>query len=178
MFLRWCVPTIVIMESDEDTRVVFIRVCDTCDNAVQQNKAIAINMSESLHCVFLSLDIEMTARLPSWFPTKRPHTGWLYGVFVGEWLFVFPLCGFSLSLFCNYPTQATEAVQIRHQPVLKPFNSVEADLTHAGVGESYVITLACRYESSSLSKTQNCCPSHLTGSTAGATDGEQQQQQE
>ena len=23
-------------------------------------------------------------------------------VFVGEWLFVFPLCGFSLSLFCNY----------------------------------------------------------------------------
>ena len=27
--------------------------------------------------------------------------GW-HGVFVGEWLFVFPLCGFSLSLFCNY----------------------------------------------------------------------------
>ena len=26
----------------------------------------------------------------------------LHGVFVGEWLFVFPLCGFSLSLFCNY----------------------------------------------------------------------------
>ena len=24
------------------------------------------------------------------------------GVFVGDWLFVFPLCGFSLSLFCNY----------------------------------------------------------------------------
>ena len=22
--------------------------------------------------------------------------------FVGDWLFVFPLCGFSLSLFCNY----------------------------------------------------------------------------
>ena len=21
---------------------------------------------------------------------------------MGEWLFVFPLCGFSLSLFCNY----------------------------------------------------------------------------
>ena len=29
--------------------------------------------------------------------------GWLHGVLVGEWLFVFPLCGFSLSLFCNYP---------------------------------------------------------------------------
>ena len=28
--------------------------------------------------------------------------GWLHGVFAGEWLFVFPLCGFSLSLFCNY----------------------------------------------------------------------------
>ena len=28
--------------------------------------------------------------------------GWLHGVFVGEWLFVFPLCAFSLSLFCNY----------------------------------------------------------------------------
>ena len=27
---------------------------------------------------------------------------WLHGVFVGDWLFVFPLCGFSLSLFCNY----------------------------------------------------------------------------
>ena len=27
--------------------------------------------------------------------------GWLHGVFVGDWLFVFPLCGFSLSLFCN-----------------------------------------------------------------------------
>ena len=26
---------------------------------------------------------------------------WLHGVFVGDWLFVFPLCGFSLSLFCN-----------------------------------------------------------------------------
>ena len=25
--------------------------------------------------------------------------GWLHGVFVGDWLFVFPLCGFSLSLF-------------------------------------------------------------------------------
>ena len=25
------------------------------------------------------------------------------GVFVGDWLFVLPLCGFSLSLFCNYP---------------------------------------------------------------------------
>ena len=28
--------------------------------------------------------------------------GWLHGVFVVDWLFVFPLCGFSLSLFCNY----------------------------------------------------------------------------
>ena len=28
--------------------------------------------------------------------------GWLHEVFVGEWLSVFPLCSFSLSLFCNY----------------------------------------------------------------------------
>ena len=28
--------------------------------------------------------------------------GWLHGVFVGDWLFVFPLRGFSISLFCNY----------------------------------------------------------------------------
>ena len=29
--------------------------------------------------------------------------GWLVAWgFVGDWLFVFPLCGFSLSLFCNY----------------------------------------------------------------------------
>ena len=31
--------------------------------------------------------------------------GWLHGVFVVDWLFVFPLCGFSLSLFCNYCNQ-------------------------------------------------------------------------
>ena len=28
--------------------------------------------------------------------------GWLHGIFVGEWLFVFQLFDFSLSLFCNY----------------------------------------------------------------------------
>ena len=37
--------------------------------------------------------------------------GWLHGVFVVDWLFVFPLCGFSLSLFCNY----TYAVYIHGQ---------------------------------------------------------------
>ena len=31
---------------------------------------------------------------------ERTHDG--SGVFVGDWLFVFPLRGFSLSLFCNY----------------------------------------------------------------------------
>ena len=47
------------MDSGEDTHVVFIRVCDTCDNVVvQQNQAIAINMSDSLQWLFLSLDIE------------------------------------------------------------------------------------------------------------------------
>ena len=32
---------------------------------------------------------------------NRTMAGWLHGGFVGECLFVFPLCGFSLSLFCN-----------------------------------------------------------------------------
>ena len=36
--------------------------------------------------------------------------GWLHGVFVGDWLFVFPLCGFSLSLFCNYQNQGSSAM--------------------------------------------------------------------
>ena len=35
--------------------------------------------------------------------------GWLHGVFVVDWLFVFPLCGFSLSLFCNYNTHVPTA---------------------------------------------------------------------
>ena len=39
--------------------------------------------------------------------------GWLHGVFVGEWLFVFPLCGFSLSLFCNYRLNA-QVAQVSH----------------------------------------------------------------
>ena len=34
--------------------------------------------------------------------------GWLHRVFVGDWLFVFPLCGFSLSLFCNYLCPPTD----------------------------------------------------------------------
>ena len=39
--------------------------------------------------------------------------GWLHGVFVGDWLFVFPLCGFSLSLFCNYRLSGTVPIEIR-----------------------------------------------------------------
>ena len=31
--------------------------------------------------------------------------GWLHGVCVGECFSVFPLCGFSLSIFCNYCTR-------------------------------------------------------------------------
>ena len=37
-----------------------------------------------------------------WVCVRIAMAGWLHGVFVGDWLFVFPLCGFSLSLFCNY----------------------------------------------------------------------------
>ena len=52
--------------------------------------------------------------------------GWLHGVFVGDRLFVFPLCGFSLSLFCNYTTgwlrllstTGTRAVSVQRLDVL------------------------------------------------------------
>ena len=40
--------------------------------------------------------------------------GWLHGAFVVDWLFVFPLCGFSLSLFCNYKFAAGQ-----HHAVLR-----------------------------------------------------------
>ena len=43
--------------------------------------------------------------------------GWLHGVFVGEWLFVFPLCGFSLSLFVT--TNAAPIPWPSHMHVLQ-----------------------------------------------------------
>lgn len=49
--LRWFIVIIAIMESGDETRVVCIR--DTCGNAVQQqNRAMSIPVSDSLHCVF------------------------------------------------------------------------------------------------------------------------------
>ena len=44
--------------------------------------------------------------------TDKCSAGWLHGVFVGEWLFVFPLCGFSLSLFCNYKCSAPLDIEL------------------------------------------------------------------
>ena len=41
--------------------------------------------------------------------------GWLHGVFVGDWLFVFPLCGFSLSLFCNYGGPGRQGKVCQHR---------------------------------------------------------------
>ena len=106
MSLQWCVTTNVIIELGEDTRVVFIHACDTCDNAVlHQNQAIAINMSDSLHCMFLSLDNERRSLVAA-------------------------------ILTPSETSPDTEAVQIRHQMLLKPFNIVEADVIHACVGES------------------------------------------
>ena len=37
--------------------------------------------------------------------------GWLHGVCVCECFFVFPLCGFSLTLFCNYPQDMLQEVR-------------------------------------------------------------------
>ena len=57
-YLHRCVVSFV-MESHEDTRIVYMRVCDTCDNAVlRQNREIAVNMFDSLHCVFWSFEIK------------------------------------------------------------------------------------------------------------------------
>ena len=59
--------------------------------------------------------------------------GWLHGVFVGEWLFVFPLCGCSISLFCNYIyvacTYSTCGTPILH-PSQLPI-AVSTTMTHA-----------------------------------------------
>ena len=54
--------------------------------------------------------------------------GWLHGVLVGDWLFIFPLCGFSLSLFCNYFLMKSDAydkcsavgLDVRHDLCSKP----------------------------------------------------------
>ena len=45
--------------------------------------------------------------------------GWLHGVFVVDWLFVFPLCGFSLSLFCNYEGTKMHAGQWHKRPTAR-----------------------------------------------------------
>ena len=37
--------------------------------------------------------------------------GWLHGVFVVDWLFVFPLCVFSVSLFCNWYANGSAIVR-------------------------------------------------------------------
>ena len=52
-----------------------------------------------LHVVHHSMHCRSTVQRTSWYVAMA---GWLHGVFVVDWLFVFPLCGFSLSLFCNY----------------------------------------------------------------------------
>ena len=51
--------------------------------------------------------------------------GWLHGVFVVDWLFVFPLCGFSLSLFCNYLFLA--------RPMMHAFGAKSRIVTHASI---------------------------------------------
>ena len=75
--MRRCVVSIAVIESGEHSRVVFIRVCDTCDNAVrQQNQAIGINMSDSLRCVFWSLEIGRRSLVDAMLkpPRTSPNT--------------------------------------------------------------------------------------------------------
>ena len=49
-----------------------------------------------------------------WVCVRIAMAGWLHGVFVVDWLFVFPLCGFSLSLFCNYSGGPMKTVSAAH----------------------------------------------------------------
>ena len=61
--------------------------------------------SQAVHAAFARNEAtagESCVCTMSWAAVRIAMAGWLHGVFVGEWLFVFPLCGFSLSLFCNY----------------------------------------------------------------------------
>ena len=50
---------------------------------------------------------------------RRPRTdrtNFITRVFVVDWLFVFPLCGFSLSLFCNYFITRTNLITLTRCP--------------------------------------------------------------
>ena len=118
MYLCWYIVSIAIIGSDEDTRVVCIRECDTCDNAVlQQSRAVAVLLPEALHCLSWSLEIErrsLVAARPKPANTTKTHRRSRSG--------------------------------IRCCKDQKPFNVVEAALTHAGVGETYAITLVVSIE--------------------------------
>ena len=57
--------------------------------------------------VYGALLVAMLVVCRVWVCVRTAMAGWLHGVFVGDWLFVFPLCGFSLSLFCNYRYRCT-----------------------------------------------------------------------
>ena len=63
--------------------------------------------------------------------------GWLHGVFVGEWLFVFPLCGFSLSLFCNYNCIAT------HSSDRRVLTLAQRRRQHVAKGVLHLVGLEC-----------------------------------
>ena len=60
------------------------------------------------------------------------------GFFVGEWLFVFPLCGFSLSLFCNYSAlgnlpaagEAETSTSVKQRPLGVPSRDSSYDSSY------------------------------------------------
>ena len=67
----------------------------------------------------------------------------LHGVSVGEWLFLFPLCGFSLSLFCNYNNNKTKKNRASRQ-------------TQAGIGHSAPAHRGGHVQNSSRRKDHSC----------------------
>ena len=92
---------------------------------------------------------------------ERTHDG--SGVFVGDWLFVFPLRGFSLSLFCNYsrwiwtPTYTQLANERNHRTHTAHSTQQTSQLRHQHSHYPSIITntpteLRCQH--------RNECPAH------------------
>ena len=66
---------------------------------------------------------------------------WLHGVCVGACLFVCPLCGFSLSLFCNYQgrgggmhTIVRMHTTVRMHTIVRMHTTVRRDYVGAAAG--------------------------------------------
>ena len=65
--------------------------------------------------------------------------GWLHGVFVSDWLFVFTLCGFSLSLFCNYDSAHAHTIPCNQPTVNRQRPCVTGFMCKEGHGIGFIL---------------------------------------